>query len=181
MKRINFDHFACSMILPEVREAMLPFLSEDIGNPLPIYFFGDKPKKAYESAKEEVAGLINAGPDEIIFTSCGSESNNLAIKGAAYAYATKGKHIISSPIEHLSIIHPLKRLEKEGYQISWLNVDEMGRVNPNEVLSLIRDDTILITITSASNEIGTLEPIDQIGKIAKEKEILFHSDAVVSA
>src|SRR3989338_2995926 len=143
MKRINFDHFACSMILPEVREAMLPFLSEDIGNPLSRHFFGDKPKKAYESAKEEVAGLINAGPEEIIFTSCGSESNNLAIKGAAYAYAKKGKHIISSPIEHHSIIHPLRSLEKQGYEISWLKVDEKGNIDPEEVSALIRE-TILI-------------------------------------
>ena len=181
MKRINFDHFACSMILPEVREAMLPFLSEDIGNPLSRHFFGDKPKKAYESAKEEVAGLINAGPDEIIFTSCGSESNNLAIKGAAYAYAKKGRHIISSPIEHLSIIHPLKRLEKEGFEITWLTVDKDGKVSPQEIENSIRKDTILVTVTSASSEIGTLEPIREIGKITREKGVVFHTDAAACA
>lgn len=182
MKRINFDHLACSFILPEVREAMLPYFGEDIGNPLSRHSFGDKPRKAVEEARKYVAGLINAAlAEEIIFTSCGSESNNLAIKGVAAAYAKKGKHIISSPIEHHSISHPLKSLEKQGYKISWLKVDQKGKVDPQEVLSLIKADTILITVTSASNEIGTLEPIKEIGTIAREKEVLFHTDSVAAA
>lgn len=181
MKRINFDHLACSFILPEVKEAMSPFLSEDVGNPLSRHLFGDKPRQALEEARQDVANLVGAAPDEIIFTSCGSESNNLAIKGVAYAYAKKGNHLISSPIEHHSIIHPLKRLEKMGSKISWLNVDGKGNVAPQEVESLIREDTILITVTSASNEIGTLEPIKEIGQIARKKGILFHTDAVAAA
>lgn len=181
MKNINFDHLACSQILPEARDAMLPFLSEDIGNPLSKHMFGAKPKAAVEEARSYVAGLINAGPDEIVFTSCGSESNNLAVKGIAAAYAKKGKHIIASPIEHHSILHPLKNLERQGYKISWLGVDEKGSVNPQEVAELIKDDTILITVTSGSNEIGTLEPVKEIGKIAREKAVCFHTDAVACA
>lgn len=178
MRQINFDHLACSPILLEVREAMLPFLSNDIGNPLSRHMFAQKPQKAIEEARASVAELIGANPDEIVFTSCGSESNNLAIKGIASAYSKKGKHIIASPIEHHSIIHPLKNLEKQGYEVSRLKVDEKGKVNPKEVSSLIRKDTILITVTSASNEIGTQEPVQEIGKVARERGIIFHTDAV---
>ena len=182
MKRINFDHLAASPILPEVREAMLPFLGGDFGNPLSRHFFGERPRKALEEARASTAGLINAAsPEEIIFTSCGSESNNLAIKGASGACAKKGKHIIASPIEHHSVSHPLKNLEKQGYRISWLKPDEKGGINPREALSFIKEDTILITVTSASNEIGTLEPIKEIGRIAREKGVVFHTDAVACA
>ncbi|MFZ5801411.1 MAG: cysteine desulfurase family protein [Candidatus Omnitrophota bacterium] len=180
MKYINFDHLACAPVLPEVKEAMLPYLSPDIGNPLSRHIFGERPRKAVEEARENIAALIGAKAEEIIFTSCGSESNNLAVKGMAYAN-TKRRHIIASPIEHHSIIHPLKRLEKQGYEISWLKVDDKGRVNPEEVASRIRPDTILITVTSASNEIGALEPIKEIGKIAKEKGVTLHTDAVACA
>ena len=181
MKRINFDHLACSPILPEVREAMLPFLGEEIGNPLSQHVFGEKPAKAVEEARHKVARLIQAEPEEIIFTSGGSEANNLAIKGIAQASAKKGKHLIASPIEHHSVLHPLKTLERQGYEISWLQADGQGMVDPEEVRKLIRQDTILITITSASNEIGTLEPIGEIGKIAREKEVVLHTDAVAVA
>ena len=178
MKAINFDHLACAPILPEVKEAMLPFLSQDIGNPLSRHIFGEKPRKAIEDSRAYIAGLINASPEEIIFTSCGSESNNLALKGTAAAYLKKGKRIISSPIEHHSVIHPLKNLEKQGYEITWLKVDQEGNVDLQEISSFIRDDAILITVTSASNEIGTLEPIREIGKIARQKGAIFHTDAV---
>ena len=178
MKQINFDHFTCSHILSQARQAMMPFLAEDIGNPLSKHMFGAKPKAAVEEGRRYVAELINAATDEIIFTSCGSESNNLAIKGVASAYAKKGKHIIASPIEHHSVLHPLKNLERQGYKISWLSVDDKGNVNPQEVAGFIKDDTILITLTSGSNEIGTLEPVKEIGKIAREKGVLFHTDAV---
>ena len=181
MRMINFDHLSCSLILPEVREAMVPFLAGDIGNPLSRHMMADKPRAALEEARKNIAELINAKSEEIIFTSCGSESNNLAIKGIAYAYAKKGRHIISSPIEHHSIIHPLKALEKQGYEISWLKVDHNGKVNPQEAASLIREDTILITVTLASNEIGTLEPIKEIGKIAHHRNVAFHTDAVACA
>ena len=179
-RRINFDHLSCSPILPEAKEAMFIFLSEDnIGNPLSRHMFGEKPRKALEEARQNVAELLNAvNLEEIVFTSCGSESNNLAIKGLVWANSKKGKHIIASPLEHHSVSHPLKNLEKHGFEISWLKVDNKGIVDPKEIASLIRDDTILVTITSASNEIGTLEPIKEIGEITREKGVVFHTDAV---
>lgn len=180
MKRINFDHLACSPLLPEVREAMMPFLGEEIGNPLSSHAFGDRPSRAVGQAREEVARLIGAEPEEVLFTGCGSESNNLAIKGIAKAHARKGKHIIASPIEHHSVLHPVKGLEKEGHEVSWLRVEESGRVDPEEVADLIRPDTILISVTSASGEIGTLEPIQEIGRVAREKGVLLHTDAVAA-
>ena len=181
MRRINFDHLSCAPIILEVREAMQPFLGEDIGNPLSRHFFGEKPRKAIEQSRIYVAELIGAAPEEIVFTSCGSESNNMAIKGVALARMKKGKHIIASPIEHHSVLHPLKTLEKQGFEVSWLKVDQKGRVDPEEAKSSIREDTILVTITSASNEIGTSEPIEEIGKIAGEKGVIFHTDAVAAA
>ncbi len=178
MKTINFDHLACSPLLPEAREAMMPFLSGPIGNPLSQHIFGEGPKKAVEHARQNVASLINAQPEEIIFTSCGAQSNNLAIKGITKAQARRGKHIIASPIEHYSILHPLKGLQKQRYEISWLQVDSKGAVNPEQVAALIRKDTVLITVISASNEVETLEPIGEIGNIARENDIIFHTDAV---
>lgn len=181
MKPINFDQLACAPILTEVREAMMPFLSGDIGNPLSLHIFGEGPKKAIEKARKNVARFIGSQPEEIIFTSCGSESNNLAIKGIAEAYKKRGKHVIASPIEHHSVLHPLKRLQKQGYEISWLKVDLNGVVSPKEIAGLIRKETVLITVTSGSNEIGTLEPIKEIGQIAKETQTIFHTDAVACA
>ena len=178
MRPINFDHLACSSLLPEVKEAMIPFLGKEVGNPLSRHNMGESPRRALEQAREDVGRLINSPAEEIIFTGCGSESNNLAIKGIAQAYAKKGNHIIASPIEHHSVLHPLKRLAQQGYEISWLNVDRHGMVDPEEVAQLIRKDTILVTVTSASNEIGTLEPIKEIGRITKERGTLFHTDAV---
>lgn len=182
-RKINFDHLSYSPILPEAKEAMFVFLSEDnAGNPLSRHLFGEKPRKALEESRQNVASLLNAvNPEEIVFTSCGSESNNLAIKGAALAYSKKGKHIIASPLEHHSVIHPLRNLEKQGFEISWLKADNNGVIDPKEIASLIRPDTIFVTITSASNEIGTLEPIKEIGKITREKGVLFHTDAVACA
>ena len=159
----------------------MPFLFEEVGNPLSWHVFGESAQEAVEAARECVGKLIGAQPEEIIFTSCGSESNNLAIKGIAQAHAQKGKHIIASPIEHHSVLHPLKGLQREGFDISWVEVDSTGMVNPGQIIDLLREDTILITITSASNEIGTLEPIKEIGTIAREKGVLFHTDAVACA
>lgn len=136
MKIINFDHLACAPLLPEAREIMLPLLEEDMGNPLSRHSMGEKPKKALEEARSSVAQLINSKPEEIIFTSCGSESNNQAVKGIAKAYTKKGRHIIASPIEHHSIIHPLKDMEKQGCEVSWLTVDSNGMVNPGEIAGL---------------------------------------------
>lgn len=181
MKKINFDHLACSPILPEVREAMMPFLLEEVGNPLSWHVFGESSQEAVEAARESVGRLVGAPSEEVVFTGSGSESNNLAIKGITSAHASKGKHIIASPIEHHSVLHPLKRLERDGFEISWLEVDDTGLVNPGQVRDLIREDTILISVTSASNEIGTIEPTKEIGGIASEKGVLFHTDAVASA
>lgn len=181
MDNINFDHLACSPILLEVKDAMMPFLTSDIGNPLSKHSIGEKAKEALDEARLNIANLIGARPSEIIFTSCGSESNNLAIKGVASANSKKGKHIISTPIEHHSVMHPLRNLEKQGYEISCLKVDGKGAVDPNELKSLIRKDTILISVIFASNEIGTIEPIKEIGQIALDNGIIFHTDAVAAA
>lgn len=177
MKTVNLDHLSASPILPEVRDEMLPFLSQEYGNPLSRHSMGTNPRKALEEARGALAGLIGASAQELVFTSCASESNNLAIKGVALAHSKKGRHIIASPIEHHSVIHPLKSLERQGWEISWLHVDDKGRVDPREVDSLVRRDTCLITVTSASNEIGTIEPIKEIGINAREKGVLFHTDA----
>ena len=179
MRTINLDHLSFSPVLPEVKEAMLPFLGQFGGNPLSRHGLGRIPSEALEQARAEVAGLINCHPEEVIFTSCGSESNNLAIRGVAGAMI-KG-HIVASPVEHHSVLHPLKRLERQGCQVSWLTVDRTGKVNPDEVLSLIKEDTILVSVTSASNEIGTLEPIGAIGQIARDRGVLLHTDAVACA
>ncbi|MBI2252569.1 MAG: cysteine desulfurase [Armatimonadetes bacterium] len=181
MKMINFDHLAYSPILPEVKSAMEAFLGEDIGNPLSRHLFGEKAKKILDESRQSVSELIGADIDEIIFTSSGSESNNMAIKGIAKSQIKKGRHIIASPLEHDSVYHPLKSLEKQGYEISWLKVNAYGKVNPEEVKNLIKTDTILITVMSASNEIGTLEPIKKIAEIAQDKGVIFHTDAVAAA
>lgn len=180
MRKINFDHISYSPILPQVREAMQPFLGEEGGNPLSQHLFGDKARGALEKARQQVAALIGANPEGIIFTSCGSEANNLAIKGLARAYSKKGKHIISSPIEHISVLHPLRSLEREGFEISLVAVDGQGLIDPDKIKQLIRPDTIFISLTMASNEIGTLEPISQIGKITKERNIPLHVDGVAA-
>ncbi|MGQ9652907.1 MAG: cysteine desulfurase family protein [Thermodesulfobacteriota bacterium] len=179
MRTINLDHLSFSPVLPEVKEAMLPFLGQSGGNPLSRHGLGSKPREALEEARAEVAGLINCHPEEVIFTSCGSESNNFAIRGLAGA-TIKG-HIVASPVEHHSVLHPLRRLERQGYEVSWLTVDMTGKVNPDEVLSSIKEDTILVSITSASNEIGTLEPIGAIGQITRDRGVLLHTDAVACA
>lgn len=158
----------------------MPFLLEDAGNPLSRHFLGDKPRMAVEQAREDTANLVGAHAEEIVFTSCGSEANNLAIKGASQALGKKGKHVIASPIEHHSVLHPLKTLERNGFQVSWLKVDSRGVVSPDEVRALLMDDTVLITVTTASGEIGSIEPIKEIGGIARAKDITFHTDAVAA-
>ena len=180
MKKINFDHLAASPLIPEARDAMLSYLGEEFGNPLSKHLYGEGPKEALEKARGQVAALINAAPEEIIFTSCGSESNNLAVKGAALAGIKKGRHIIASPVEHHSVLHPLKRLEKQGYEISWLKVDGKGRVDPSEAAKLVRPDTVLITVIYASGEIGTVQPAAELGALAGKNGILFHTDAAAA-
>jgi cysteine desulfurase len=179
--RINLDHQAFCPLLPEAREAMLPFLDSQGGNPLSTHSMGKAPREAVEAAREKVARLIRASGDEIIFTSCASEANNLAVKGVAASLRSKGKHIIASPIEHHSVLHPLKRLMREGFSVSWLSVDAFGMVDPDELRAMIRPDTILITVSCASNEIGTLEPIRELGRVAREHGVPFHTDATACA
>lgn len=180
MKRIYLDHIAATPLSPAVREAMLPYLDTLFENPQSRYEAGSVIKKAIVTARQEVADLIGADPREIIFTASGSEANNLAIKGVLSAYQKKGRHVITSAIEHFSVAHPLKRLEREGWDITWLPVDSYGRVHPSSVHAAIRNDTVLVSIMHANNEIGTLQPIQEISAITEEAGILLHTDAVAT-
>ena len=173
-----FDHAATTYIKEEVLKEMIPYLSIEYGNPSSIYSIGRKAKRAIEQARQKVAKVLNAKPNEIYFTSCGSESDNLAIKGIAYALKEKGKHIITSKIEHHAVLNTCKTLERQGFEVTYLNVDKNGLINLQELENSIRNDTILISIMFANNEIGTIEPIKEIGEIAKAHNIYFHTDAV---
>ena len=175
---IYLDHAATTATRPEALEAMLPYFSEKYGNASSIYGIGTESKKAIDAARETVANALGAKPEEIYFTAGGSESDNWALKAAAEAYGAKGGHIITSKIEHHAILHTCEWLEKQGYAVTYLDVDEKGLVSPEAVRNAIRPDTILISIMFANNEIGTVQPIKEIGEIAKEKKILFHTDAV---
>lgn len=175
---IYLDNAATTKVKEEVLEKMLPYFTADYGNPSSVYSFAAKNKVVIEKVREVIANSINAKAKEIYFTAGGSESDNMAIKGIAKAYANKGKHIITSKIEHHAVLHSLRSLEKEGYEVTYINVDENGVVKLDELKKAIREDTILITIMFANNEIGTIQPISQIGEIAKEKGIIFHTDAV---
>lgn len=177
-KLIYLDNAATTAVSKEVADAMLPYFTEYYGNPSAIYSFANESGKAVASARETLAGIIGAKPEEIYFTGGGSESDNWAIKATAEAYASKGKHIITTKIEHHAVLHTCEYLEKKGYEVTYLDVDENGLVNPNELEKAIREDTILISIMAANNEIGTIEPIEEIGKIAKSHGVLFHTDAV---
>ena len=171
---------AATPLLPEAREAMLPYLTDLFGNPQSRHRYGAAPRKAIGAAREEIACLIGAEAREIIFTASGSEANNLAIKGIISAQRKKGKHIITSMIEHFSVAHPLKHLEREGYEITWLPVDGKGRVHPEAVRSAIRKETLLVSIQHANNEVGTIQPLKEIGRITQEKGVLLHTDAVAT-
>lgn len=172
-----FDYNATTPIDKEVVEAMLPFLYNNFGNPSSNSDYGRITKTAIEKARQQVASILNCQSSEITFTSGGSESNNMVIKGVAYTYKHKGNHIITSTIEHPAVLNPLKFLEENGYEITYLPVDEFGMVNPKSVEEAIRDNTILITIMHSNNEVGTLQPIKEIGRIANAKKVLFHTDA----
>lgn len=178
MDRIYMDNAATTRVKPEVRDAMLPFYDEVFGNPSTIYYYGREAHKALDHARQQVATAIGADKDEIYFTSCGTESDNWAIKGTAFAHQKKGNHIITSAIEHHAVLHTCAWLEKHGFEVTYLPVDEYGRVDPADVEKAITDKTILITIMFANNEIGTIQPIAEIAKIAKAHNVLFHTDAV---
>lgn len=177
-KLIYLDNAATTKTAPEVVEAMLPYFTEFYGNPSSVYEFAGKSKQAVDHSRQTIAAALGAKPEEIYFTAGGSESDNWALKATAEAYAGKGKHIITSKIEHHAILHTCDYLEKRGYEITYLDVDENGVVKLEELEKAIRPDTILISIMFANNEIGTIQPIKEIGAIAKEHGILFHTDAV---
>ncbi len=175
---IYLDNAATTQVYPEVLEAMTPYFTEYYGNPSAIYAFAGNVKKAVDGARVVLASGIGAKPEEIYFTGGGSESDNWALKAAVETYADKGKHIITTKIEHHAILHTAQYLEKNGYEITYLDVDENGIVSPENLKKAIRPDTILISVMMANNEIGTIEPIEELGAIAKENGILFHTDAV---
>ncbi|HHZ03910.1 cysteine desulfurase NifS [Acetomicrobium hydrogeniformans] len=178
---VYLDHSATTPVDQKVLEAMLPFFSMDFGNPNSLHTWGRKARQAVDQARDEVSRLINAEPSEIIFTGGGSEADNIAIKGVAFAKKDKGRHIITSAIEHHAVLDTCKWLEKEGFDITILPVDEYGTIRPEELRKAIRPDTILVTIHFANNEIGTVQPIEQLGNICREQGVLFHTDAVQAA
>ena len=181
MKYTYLDHMSANPLLPEVKDAMIEAIKQDFCNPSSQHTPGEQAAEALETARESVAELINASdPKEVIFTSCGTESVNHAIKGIALANANKGKHIVTSNIEHNAVIRSLRRLKNLDFTFTSISVDETGRVKPDDVADAIKDDTTLVSIMHSNNEVGTLQPIEEIAKITKEKNILFHSDAVDS-
>lgn len=177
-KNIYFDHAATTFVKEEVLNEMIPYFTRDFGNASTVYSLGQKCKAALTDARKKVADALGCEENEIYFTASGSEADNWAIKGAARFNKHKGNHIITSAIEHHAVLHTCKALEKEGFEVTYLPVDEFGMVSPEDVKNAIKDATILVTIMYANNEIGTIEPIAEIAKIAKEKGILMHTDAV---
>ncbi len=175
---VYLDHAATTYVKPEVLEEMLPYFSEKFGNPSSIYSLGRETKKAVEEARDRVAAALGAESREIFFTGSGTEADNWAIKGAAYANRKKGNHIITTAIEHHAVLHTCQYLESEGFEVTYLPVDENGLVSPQQVADAIRPDTVLVSIMFANNEIGTIQPIAEIGKITREKGVIFHTDAV---
>ncbi|MBI2873689.1 MAG: cysteine desulfurase NifS [Firmicutes bacterium] len=180
MRRVYLDHSATTPVRPEVLEAMLPYLKENFGNASSIHSFGQDARRAVEEAREKTAQAIGADPKEIVFTSGGTESDNLAIRGVALAKEKKGRHIITSAVEHHAVLDTCEQLEKQGFTVTRVGVDADGIVDPAEVESALRDDTILITIMHANNEVGSIQPIAEISRLAREREITFHVDAVQS-
>ena len=178
MKHIYLDNSATTRLDDEVLKEMMPYLTEEYGNASSIYKLGRNTRNAVETAREKIAKAINAEPDEIYFTSGGTESDNTTIRGIAYNNKKKGNHIITSKIEHPAILETCKQLEKEGFEITYLNVDKNGIIDFEQLKNSIKETTILISIMFANNEIGTLQPIKEIGTIARENNIYFHTDSV---
>lgn len=180
MKRVYLDSNATTPIRPEVTAAMIPVFGEDYGNPSSIHWFGQQAKTLLDDARQQVARLIHAEPSEIVFVSGGTEADNMAIRGIAESQKAKGRHIITSKIEHHAVMHTCKDLEKQGWEVTWLGVSKEGLVDPEDVRRAIRPDTVLITIMHANNEIGSIQPIEEIGGIAEAADVYFHSDGVQS-
>lgn len=178
MENVYFDNAATTKLDSEVLKEMMPYLTESYGNASSIYKLGRKNKEAVDNARLKIASVISAEAQEIYFTAGGSEADNMAIKGIAHAYSSKGKHIITSKIEHPAVLETCKQLEKEGFEVTYVGVDSEGILDLEELKKSIREDTILISVMFANNEIGTIQPIQTIGKIAKEHGVFFHTDAV---
>lgn len=180
-KRIYMDHAATTYVKPEVLDAMTPYFTEHFGNPSSIHSFARETKKAIDHAREQVANAIGATPSEIFFTSGATESDNWALRGMAYQHKNKGNHIITTAIEHHAILHTCQALEKQGFEVTYLEVDENGLVTPEQVKNAITDKTILVSVMFANNEIGTIQPIAEIGAVCHAAGVLFHTDAVQAA
>jgi len=180
MQKIYMDHSATTPVDPEVARVMISALTDSFGNPSSIHGYGNEARKTIEKSRKQVAALIGASSEEIVFTSGGTEADNMAIIGAAHTYQNKGRHIITSKIEHHAVLDTFKHLESQGYEATYLPVNRLGQVDIDSVMKAIRKDTVLISIMHANNEIGTIEPIEEIGRLAREKGIVFHSDAVQS-
>ena len=178
MDKIYLDYAATTPVHPDVLKAMLPYFTEKFGNPSTLYDYGQEAKTAVEEARASVAALVSAKPEEIVFTSGGTEGDNYALEGAAYANEKKGDHIITSSIEHHAVLETCKFLEKRGFKVTYLPVDKYGLVDPDAVKKAITPKTILVSVMHANNEVGTIEPVAEIGKITREAGVLFHIDAV---
>ncbi len=176
--KVYLDNAATTAMNKSVFEEMIPYLTDIYGNPSSVHLFGRKARQAIDKARDRVAAAINALPREIIFTGSGTEADNMAIVGVAHRFAKKGKHIITTTVEHHAVLHTCERLEKEGYRVTYLPVDEYGMVTPEQVREAITDETILVTIMFANNEVGTIQPISEIGAICREAGVIFHTDAV---
>jgi len=181
MRKVYLDHASTTPLLPEVRDTMLPYLGEAFGNPSCLHEWGDVAREAIEEARGKVAQLIGAGSEEIIFTGSGTESNNFAVKGLALAQQNKGKHVVVSAVEHFSVLHSARTLEKWGFEVTVVPVDKYGLVDPEEVRKSLRKDTVLVSVMHANGEVGTIEPIKEIARIARENRVVFHTDAVATA
>ncbi len=181
MRNVYLDNASTTPLLPEVREAMMPYLGEAFGNPSCIHDWGDTAREAMEDARAQVAQLIGANAEEIIFTGSGTESNNLAIKGLALAQQKRGKHVVVSAVEHFSVLHSARTLEKWGFELSLIPVDKYGVVDPRDVRKSLRKDTVLVSIMQANGEVATIEPIREIARITREANVVFHTDAVATA
>jgi cysteine desulfurase len=181
MRKVYLDNASTTSLLPEVSEAMMPYLGESFGNPSSLHDWGDAAREAIEVARAQVAQLIGGSAEEIIFTGNGTESNNFAIKGLALAQQDKGKHVVISAIEHFSVLHSAKTLEKWGFELTLVPVDKYGVLDPEDIRRSIRKDTILVSVMHANGEVGTIEPVQEIAKITRENGVPFHTDAVASA
>ena len=178
MMKVYMDNAATTALSSEVLNAMMPYLTDIYGNASSVHSFGQDAKKGVDKAREQVAQAINAAFDEIIFTGSGTEADNIAIKGAAFKNEKKGKHIITTTVEHHAVLHTCEELARKGFDITYLPVDEYGMITPKQVEDALRDDTILVTVMFANNEVGSIMPIEEIGRICHDRKILFHTDAV---